>query len=43
VHPLLWVLGASVVVWGGLWLYLAGMEGRLRRLEERSVREDDAR
>jgi CcmD family protein len=29
------VFAASVLVWGGLFFYLASMESRLRRLEHR--------
>lgn len=32
-HPLYWVLIASLLVWGGLFFYLTVMEGRVRRLE----------
>jgi hypothetical protein len=31
--PLIWVLGASVLVWGGLFGYLLAADARLRRLE----------
>lgn len=37
--PLVWVLAASVMVWGGLFAYLAALEGRLRRLEQQAEEE----
>lgn len=36
--PLVWVLGASVLVWGGLWAYLLYTDSRLRRVERDMVR-----
>jgi hypothetical protein len=38
--PLVWVLAASLVVWGGFFCYLMAMENRVRRLEERSETEE---
>ena len=38
--PLVWVLGASVLVWGGLWGYLLYTDARLRRLEQSLGKED---
>jgi hypothetical protein len=31
------VLATSVLVWGGLWLYMARLDGRLRDLESRDA------
>jgi hypothetical protein len=39
-EPVYWVLAASLLVWGGLFFYLMGMEGRVRRLENRTRTED---
>ena len=34
-HPLYWVLIASLLIWGGFFFYLAALENRVRRLESR--------
>lgn len=34
-HPLYWVLIASLLVWGGIFFYLVVMDNRVRRLESR--------
>ncbi len=39
---LYWVLGASALVWGGLFAYLIGTDLRLRRLEAELDREKRA-
>jgi CcmD family protein len=41
-HPLYWVLIASLLVWGGIFFYLFSMEGRVRRLESRLDTDDRA-
>jgi len=33
--PLVWVLIASLVVWGGLFFYLVNTDNRIGRLEKR--------
>lgn len=33
--PLVWVLGAALVVWGGLFFYLIYTDNRVTRLEKR--------
>jgi CcmD family protein len=38
--PLYWVLIASLLVWGGLFLYLVSVQTRVDRLEQRLNSED---
>jgi CcmD family protein len=33
--PLFWVLGASLVVWGGIFFYLVNTDSKVSRLEKR--------